>query len=121
VQISGRYKLHYAWVIAAVTFLTLLRAARIRARAGILVTPLEREFHWSRATISFAIAVGICRYGMIGPSAAAMMGRFGVRRTMLAALAAMGVGVASRLLRVWQARAQLATDKTCPVLKRLAR
>src|SRR5215831_7810208 len=114
----GQYKLHYAWVIAAVTFLTLLRAARIRARAGILVTPLEREFHWSRATISFAIAVGICRYGMIGPSAAAMMGRFGVRRTMLAAV---GVGVASRLLRVWQARAQLATDKTCPVLKRLAR
>jgi sugar phosphate permease len=87
-----------------VTFVTLLVAAGIRASAGILITPLENEFHWSRATISFAVGVNIFLYGLIGPFAAAMMGSFGIRRTMLAALAAIGVGVAATPLmqQSWQ-------------------
>ena len=54
---------------------------------GVLIVPLEAEFGWSRATISFAIGVNIFLYGLIGPFAAAVMDRFGLRRTMLAALA----------------------------------
>jgi sugar phosphate permease len=91
----GRYgKLHYAWVIAAVTFATLLVGAGIRASPGVLVVPLETEFQWSRATISFAVSVNLALYGLIGPFAAALMNRFGIRRTMLAALSAIGFGVA---------------------------
>ena len=48
-------KLHYAWVVAGVTFLTLLAAAGVRATPGVLIVPLEAEFGWSRATISFAV------------------------------------------------------------------
>ena len=101
---AGRQRLHYAWIVAAVTFVTLLVAAGIRASAGILITPLENEFHWSRATISFAIGANIFLYGLIGPFAAAMMASFGVRRTMLAALAAIGTGVAATPLmqQSWQ-------------------
>ena len=40
------------------------------------------EFHWSRATISFAVGVNLLLYGLIGPFAAALIDRFGVRRTM---------------------------------------
>jgi len=88
-----RYKPHYAWIVAAVTFATLLMAGGIRGSPGILVVPLETEFQWSRATISFAVGVNICMYGLIGPFAAALMESVGLRRTMLGALALIGTGV----------------------------
>jgi sugar phosphate permease len=69
-----------------------------------LIVPLEAEFGWSRATISFAIGVNIFLYGLIGPFAAAVMDRFGLRRTMLAALVCIAAGVALTPLmtRPWQ-------------------
>ena len=91
---ARRSKLHYAWVVAAVTFLTLLAAAGVRATPGVLIVPLETEFGWSRATISFAVGINIFLYGLIGPFAAAVMDRFGLRRTMLIALALIAAGVA---------------------------
>ena len=87
-------KYHYAWVIAAVTFATLLMGGAIRATPGLLIVPFENEYHWSRDTISFAIGVNILLYGLIGPFAAAMMESFGVRRVMAAAVAGIGVAVA---------------------------
>ena len=91
---SRSQKLHYAWTVAAVTFVVLLVAGAIRASPGLLLLPLEAEFGWSRATISFAVGVNILLYGLIGPFAAAMMESFGVRRMMLGALALIGIGVA---------------------------
>src|SRR5467141_1586449 len=82
---ARRGKLHYAWVVAAVTFLALLVAAGLRSTPGVLIVPLEAEFGWSRATISFAVGLNIFLYGLIGPFAAAGMDRFGLRRTMLGA------------------------------------
>src|ERR1700724_717171 len=97
-------KLHYAWIVAGVTFLTLLIAAGLRSTPGVLIVPLEAEFGWSRATISFAIGLNIFLYGLIGPFAAAMMDRFGLRRTMLAALVciASGVALTPLMTRSWQ-------------------
>ena len=87
-------RLHYAWIIAAVTFVVVVVTAGVRATPGILIVPLEQEFHWSRATISFAIGVNLLLYGLVGPFAAALMDRFGARRTMTLSLAASAVGVA---------------------------
>ncbi|MEJ1977472.1 MAG: MFS transporter [Acetobacteraceae bacterium] len=91
-------------IIVAVTFLVLLIAAGVRATPGVLIIPLEREFGWSDATISGAVAVNIFLYGMIGPFAAAIMERFGLRRTVSAALLLLTVGVALTALmtRPWQ-------------------
>ena len=88
-------QLHYAWIVVGVTFVTLLVAGAIRGSPGILVVPLENEFHWSRATISLALAVKICLYGLVAPFAAALMETVGVRRTMLGALALIGAGAAT--------------------------
>ncbi len=101
---AGSNGLHYAWIVAAVTFLALLVAAGIRASPGVLVVPLETEFGWSRATISFAVGVNIFLYGLIGPFAAALMDTIGVRRTMLGALALIALGVAATPLmqQSWQ-------------------
>jgi MFS family permease len=78
--------LHYAWVIAAVTFVVLLMTAGIRATPGILIVPLETELQWSRTAISAAIAINIALFGLMGPFAASLMDRWGVRRVVLAAL-----------------------------------
>ena len=97
-------KVHYAWVVAAVTFFILLAGAGVRATPSILLVPLESEFGWSAATISAAIAVNIFLFGMIGPFAVAVMERFGLRRTVSFSLLILGFGVAlTSLMRTpWQ-------------------
>jgi len=87
-------RVHYAWVVVALTFLVVVVTAGVRAAPGVLIVPLEEEFHWSRATISLAAGINLFVYGFIGPFAAAVMDRFGVRRTMSLALAATAIGVA---------------------------
>src|SRR5829696_8706635 len=86
-------KIHYGWIVAAVTFVVLLVGGAVRSSPGLLIVPLENEFQWSRATISFAVGVNILLYGLIGPFAATMMDSFGVRRIMLGGLALLGAGV----------------------------
>jgi sugar phosphate permease len=97
-------RLHYAWIITAVIFVVMLLVAGVRAAPGVLIVPLEEEFHWSRATISFAAGLNLLFYGLIGPFAAALMDRFGVRRTISLSLAATAFGVAlsPAMLETWQ-------------------
>src|ERR1700752_2370502 len=78
---------HYAWIIVAVCFAVTVMAAGVRSTPGVLIVPLENEFGWSRATISFALGVNLLLFGAIGPFAAAVMDRFGARRTITLALA----------------------------------
>jgi sugar phosphate permease len=85
---------HYAWIVAAITFLTLLLTAAIRATLSILIVPFEAEFHWSPASISIVISINLLLYGLIGPFAAALIQRFGPRKIMIASLALLGIGVA---------------------------
>jgi len=76
-------------VVVGVIFLCLLFAAGLRATPSVLLVPLQDAFGWSRSTISFAAALGIFFYGMVGPFAAAAMERFGLRRVVLIALVGM--------------------------------
>jgi MFS family permease len=80
-----------AIAVVAVTFLALLISAGLRATPGVLLVPLGLNFGWGRASISFAAAIGILLYGLVGPFAAAFMQNFGIRRTMLGGLALMSV------------------------------
>jgi sugar phosphate permease len=89
-----RLKLHYAWIIAIVTFFILLVTAGIRAVPGVLMVPLESEFGWNRAAISAAVAINIALFGLIGPFAASVMDRFGMRRVILAAVGLLAISVA---------------------------
>jgi MFS family permease len=89
--------LHYAWLILALTFTTLLAAAAVRASPSVLIVPLEQAFGWSPAAISTAISLNLLLYGVMGPFAAALMQKIGIRRALLAALAVVEVGVLSSL------------------------
>ena len=73
-------RVHYAWIVAAVGFVTLITAAGFRSRPSVLIVPLQNEFGWSRATICVAVAINLVLYGLGGPFSAALVERFGVRQ-----------------------------------------
>ncbi len=82
-------------LVVLTTFLALLVSAGLRATPGVLMLPLEFHFGWGRATLSFAAAMGIFLYGLVGPFAAALMVSFGIRRTMIGGLALMAGATSS--------------------------
>ncbi|MEH2046130.1 MFS transporter [Nostoc sp.] len=100
----ARRSFHYGWIVAGLTFLALLVAAGIRSAPGVFIVPLEHEFGWSRATISLAISINLVLYGLIGPFAATVMERIGIRRMMVFSLAviALGVGLTTLMSASWQ-------------------
>jgi MFS family permease len=119
-----RGRVHYAWIVAALTFLTLLVVAGIRATPSVLIVPLEHAFGWGRDQITLAVSIGLFLFGMMGPFAAAAMQRFGVRRTMIVALvllaSAMGgsafVRTPLQLVLTWGVLAGLGTGTMAMVL-----
>src|SRR5262249_52756333 len=94
----ARCNIHYGWVVVAVTFLTLLVTAAAMGTPGVMIVPLEREFGWSHAQISSALALRILLFGLFGPFAAAFMNRFGVRRVIVCALMLIAAGLVVLLL-----------------------
>lgn len=101
-----RHKLgrNYAFVVVAIVFVSLLVSAGQRSTPGVLMLPLEQAFGWSRSEISFAAAVGIFLYGLVGPFAAALMQSFGLKRTLVCALLLMGTatGASAMMTQSWQ-------------------
>ncbi len=97
--------LHRAWWVAFVTLLALVCAAAFRSSTGVLFIPIETEFGWSRAVTSGAVSLNLVLYGLTAPFAAAIMERWGVRRTVAASLSV--VGVSSALTSVMTAPWQL--------------
>ncbi|HVV41690.1 MAG TPA: MFS transporter [Nitrobacter sp.] len=88
---------HYALAVVGIIFTALLAAAGLRSTPGVLMVPWGAAFHWSRGTISFAAATGIFLFGLTGPFAAAAMQRFGVRATVMTALAMMSLSSVASL------------------------
>jgi MFS family permease len=95
---------HYALAVTCLIFCALLAAAGLRSTPGVLMVPWEHAFGWSRSSISFAAATGIFLFGITGPFAAAAMQRFGIRTTMMAALAMMCLSSLASLFmtQTWQ-------------------
>ncbi|MFP1626425.1 MFS transporter [Streptomyces sp. 5K101] len=91
-------RVHRAWFVAAVTFVTIIGAAAFASLPGLLIEPLHSEFHWSRGTIGFAVSVNLALYGLTAPFAAALMDRFGIRRVVAVALSVIAAG---SVLTVW--------------------
>src|SRR5438034_3248614 len=85
-------RVHYAWIVAAVTFIALMGAAGFRATPSVLIVPLQNEFGWNRAVISVAVSINLILFGLTGPFAAALMDRFGLRAVTVGALITVSAG-----------------------------
>ena len=88
------HSLHRAWLVAAVSFVTLVGAAAFRSVPGVLMDPLHMEFGWSHGTIGLAVSVNMVLFGLISPFAAALMDRFGIRPVVTFALVMVALGSA---------------------------
>jgi MFS family permease len=99
-----QWRLHYAWVVVAITFGVLIVAAAVRATPSILIVPLEQQFGWSRSTISLAVSINLLLYGLTGPFAAGLLNRYGSRGVTLISLALLagGVGLTTLMKDSWQ-------------------
>src|SRR3982074_1137433 len=82
---SRRPRMHWAWVVAAVSRVAILGAAGFRSVPGVMMTPLHHEFGWSHGTVGLAMSVNMALFGLTAPFAAALMDRFGVRPVLSAA------------------------------------
>ena len=94
---------HYSWVIVAVTFLTALTSSAALGLPGALLQPLSREFGWDVEQISSALAIRFVLFGLMGPFAAILMERFGVRAVVVTALSlvAGGMALATVMTQFW--------------------
>nr|WP_315394925.1 MFS transporter [uncultured Duganella sp.] len=98
-----RRGLHYSWVIVAITFLTALTSSAALGLPGALLQPLAAEFGWNVEQISSALAVRFVLFGLMGPFAAILMERFGLRNVVVTALTlvAAGMALATRMTQFW--------------------
>lgn len=97
-------RLHWAWVVAAVSFVAVLAAAGFRSVPGVFMGPLHDEFGWTHGTVGLAMSVNMTLFGVTAPFAAALMDRFGVRRILAVALTLISAGSALSLVMTasWQ-------------------
>lgn len=103
-RFAVRHGVHYGWVVAAATFLTMLVTAGAVGTPGVLIGPLQQEFGWSTSDISSAFAIRLVLFGLMGPFAAAFINRFGIRRVASVALLLIGAGIfgSFAMTELWQ-------------------
>jgi len=99
-----RRGVHYAWVIAAVTFLAMLTTSAALGLPGAMLQPLAKEFGWTTDELSSVFAVRFALFGLLGPFAAVFIGRFGLRRIMVVAASfiAAAMVLATGITQLWQ-------------------
>ena len=95
---------HRGWIVAGVAFAALVAAAAGRSSVGVFLRPISDEFGWPISTVSFAVTLNLCFYGLTAPFAAALMEKLGVRRVVAAALASLATGLAltTTVTTTWQ-------------------
>jgi sugar phosphate permease len=100
----ARLNVFYGWIVVAVTFLTMLTTAGAVGLPGALIIPLNKEFGWDVGAISSALALRLALFGLMGPFAAALVERYGIRSVVLTAVSLIVVGLlsASVMTELWQ-------------------
>ncbi|MDA8451760.1 MFS transporter [Acidovorax sp. NCPPB 3859] len=99
-----RRGIHYGWLVAAITFLTMLTMSAALGLPGAMLQPLSREFGWSTEQISGSLALRFALFGLLGPFAAVFMERFGLRAVMVTGLLLVGAAMAlvTQATQLWQ-------------------
>lgn len=99
-----RRGIHYAWVIAIVTFLAMLTTSAALGLPGAMLQPLSKEFGWTTDQLSSVFAVRFALFGLLGPFSAIFIARFGLRRIMVTAACFIAVAMAlsTGITQLWQ-------------------
>lgn len=98
-------KLYYGWIVVAAAATALILGAGARSAPGVFVLPIQTDFpDWKRATISFAISIGLVMYGFGGPLSGWLMNKFGPRRVTFVGLliTALSMVLSAGIQQLWQ-------------------
>lgn len=97
-------RVSYHWIVFGAAFVVLVGAAGTRSAPSVLIDPLREEFGWSRATVGLAVSINVLLYGFIGPFAAALQQKYGLRRVSAVALVIVAAGAAltTQMTEPWQ-------------------
>ncbi|HEY4072649.1 MAG TPA: MFS transporter [Herbaspirillum sp.] len=100
----AKRRIHYGWVIVALTFLTMLTSSAALGLPGVLIQPLNKEFGWNTEQISSVLALRFALYGLLGPFSAILIERYGMRRVMCIALSLVAASMAlvTMTSQLWQ-------------------
>ena len=52
-------RIHWAWVVAVVSFIAILGAAGFRSVPGVMMNPLHHEFGWSHGVVGLAMSAAL--------------------------------------------------------------
>lgn len=99
-----RHGIHYAWLIAIVTFCVMLTTSASLGLPGAFLKPLTKEMGWDTDQISSILAFRFALFGLMAPFSAILMERFGVRNVVCSALVliAGGMALATVATELWQ-------------------
>ena len=102
--VLGARGVHYAWLVAGVTFLAMLTTSAALGLPGAMLQPLSKEFGWTTDQLSSVFAVRFALFGLLGPFAAVFIGRFGLRTIMVTAASFIAVAMvlATQITQLWQ-------------------
>ena len=95
----------YGWWLVGVSAMMLtLMSVSVFQGIGTFLVALERQFGWSRTTLSGAFALARVQGAVIGPIEGFLIDRFGIKRMILIGYTTMGLGflILSQVESLWQ-------------------
>jgi MFS family permease len=95
---------HYAWIIAAFTFLCSLCSSAAMSIPGVLIVAISKDLGWSVGDIAYAAALRLVLFGAIAPFAGALLARYGVVRMMVISIVLIVIGLvlSTAMTAKWQ-------------------
>jgi sugar phosphate permease len=103
--LSGRVRVYYGWKVLAASIAAMAFASGLSMVAfGLYVSPLEDEFGWSRAEVSFGFSASVLSSGLAGPLIGAWIDSRGARSAILigAVLTALSYVLLASTQTLWQ-------------------
>ncbi|MFC1965211.1 MFS transporter [Chloroflexota bacterium] len=103
-NIAGKTKLFYGYVIVLACFCTTLAIFGTLYTFGVFFKPVLTEFGWTRAAISGAFSLNMFLSGVLGIVAGRLTDKFGPRLVMTACGFFLGIGylLMSQVTAIWQ-------------------
>ncbi|WP_084780333.1 MFS transporter [Bacillus massilinigeriensis] len=96
-------RIHYSWIILAVTFLGVLAAQGLRLSFGAFMSPWEDDFSVSRGTVSSISLVSYIIFAISQPIVGNMIDKFGVKKIFVTSMILLGACTISTYFatRIW--------------------
>jgi MFS family permease len=93
-----------AWIIVAVTAITMTIASGARFLFGVVLKPVSEEYGWDRAELTGAVLLGMVVLSICQPIVGVLVDRVGPRKVLLVGLGLLGLSLIpfSFVSSLWQ-------------------